>query len=74
MHTSIFQLFDDVVRKFRESEALVPVYRNQTAIEQTVRKSLAEVYEEKFAEELNKDGEGTSQVYNKRIIFEKLDK
>jgi hypothetical protein len=52
----------------------VPVYRNQTAIEQTVRKSLAEVYEEKFAEELNKDGEGTSQVYNKRIIFEKLDK
>lgn len=55
------QLFDDVVRKFRENEALVPVYRNQTDIEQTVRKSLAEVYEEKFNAELMNNEPGNSQ-------------
>ncbi|KAL7070660.1 hypothetical protein ACQ4LE_009679 [Meloidogyne hapla] len=49
------KFFDDVIRKFRENEAaLVPtVYRNQTEIEQNVRKSLAEVYADKFVSAQN---------------------
>nr|CAD2152966.1 unnamed protein product [Meloidogyne enterolobii] len=51
------KFFDDVVRKFRENEAaLVPtVYRNQTEIEQNVRKSLAEVYEDKLSNAQKED-------------------
>uniref|UniRef100_A0A914N2Q1 U3 small nucleolar ribonucleoprotein protein MPP10 n=1 Tax=Meloidogyne incognita TaxID=6306 RepID=A0A914N2Q1_MELIC len=52
-----YQFFDDVVRKFRENEAaLIPtVYRNQTEIEQNVRKSLAEVYEDKLSNAQKED-------------------
>lgn len=51
------KFFDDVVRKFRENEAaLIPtVYRNQTEIEQNVRKSLAEVYEDKLSNAQKED-------------------
>uniref|UniRef100_A0A183BKP9 U3 small nucleolar ribonucleoprotein protein MPP10 n=1 Tax=Globodera pallida TaxID=36090 RepID=A0A183BKP9_GLOPA len=60
----LFWLFDDVVRKVRVNEALLPAapYRNATtdAMEQKVRKSLAEVYGDKFATKINEDefGEG----------------
>jgi hypothetical protein len=49
------------VRKFRDSEALVPSYRNEATIELSVRKSLAEVYEDKFTAELNKAEASTQQ-------------
>ncbi|CAK5015327.1 unnamed protein product [Meloidogyne enterolobii] len=51
------KFFNDVVRKFRENEAaLIPtVYRNQTEIEQNVRKSLAEVYEDKLSNAQKED-------------------
>ena len=36
------------MRKVREDEALIPHYRNRTVYDETIRKSLAEVYEDKF--------------------------
>lgn len=42
-----------MVRKVRIGESLVPAYRNKTPIEETVRKSLAEVYGDKMSKKLN---------------------
>lgn len=84
--------FDDVVRKFRQDEtALVASYRNKTRIEveQSVRKSLAEVYEDKFQEAQTKEetvgGSGETEVEtyidpateaidsDMKVLFQKLD-
>ena len=46
------------MRTYRQDESLVPSYRNQVAFEDTVRKSLAEVYEDKF----NEKQEGEPEV------------
>jgi len=51
------KLFDDVVRKVRVDESLIPIYRNETNIEQTVRKSLAEVYGDKMSDKINETEE-----------------
>lgn len=84
--------FDDVVRKFRQDEtALVASYRNKTKmeVEQGVRKSLAEVYEDKFQEAqavegaIGGGGETEVETYidpateaidsDMKVLFQKLD-
>lgn len=68
------KLFEDVVRKIRVNEALLPTYRNATtieasgALERNVRKSLAEVYGDKFGERLGEEDEGGSSSMAEQTV------
>uniref|UniRef100_A0A915CXB8 U3 small nucleolar ribonucleoprotein protein MPP10 n=1 Tax=Ditylenchus dipsaci TaxID=166011 RepID=A0A915CXB8_9BILA len=77
--------FDDVVRKVRQNESLIPMSnRHQQDMEDQVRKSLAEVYEDEFKDKQKEDKadeliepqlDPAVEAINKdlNVLFKKLD-
>lgn len=75
----IFQLFDDVTRKYRDDDT-VQAYRNLT-VDMNERKSLMDVYEDKYQAAQNGESGSTEDIdpqvkdiqKNMNELFYKLD-